>query len=235
MVAPIIGAILRAAAGQAGKKAAMSAAKKAAAKSSTAEAAKIVGKEAMQKAGEKGAKQAANRFANAAGRYLKDAERVAGEIGENGKPRGMNSRYAQLFKKAATRVQHFEKQLRTADLSNGFSDYIDNLISKSDAYLAKASRGRESRGDLLGETLLDGTMQGHRFFAATKSIWEEVGYENRYDAIKEAFEGKNLAEIIKEIEDETGVNIMKGDINSPERYGKIIPIMKISPSIPTWY
>lgn len=212
MVAPIIGAILRAAASQAGKKAAMSAAKKAAAKASTSEAAKLVGKGAMQKAGEKGAKQAAKRFANAAGRYLKDAEEV-----------GVKTRYGQLFKKAATRVQHFEKQLRTADLSDGLSDYIDNLISKSDAYLAKAARGRESRGDLLGETLLDGTMQGHRFFAATKSLWEEVGYENRYEAIKDAFEGKNLAEIIKEIEDETGVNIMKGDINSPERYGKITP------------
>lgn len=212
MVAPIIGAILRAAASQAGKKAAVSAAKRAAAKSSTAEAAKIVGKEAMQKAGEKGAKQAARRFANAAGRFLRDAE----EVGER-------TRYGQLFKKAANRVMRFEKQLRGADMSEGVPDYVDSLISKSDAYLAKATRGRESRGDLLGETLLDGTMQGHRFFAATKSLWEEAGYENRYAAIKEAFGGKNIASIIKEVQEETGVNIMKGDINSPERYGKIAP------------
>lgn len=212
MVAPLIGAILRAAASQAGKKAAVSAAKKAVAKASTSEAAKLVGKEAMQKAGEKGAKQAAKRFANAAGRYLKDAE----EVGEK-------TRYGQLFKKAATRVQRFEKQLRNADFSDGVSPYIDNLIAKSDAYLAKASRGVESRGDLLGETLLDGTMQGHRFFAVTKSLWEDAGYENRYAAIKEAFEGKDLASIIKEIQEETGVTIMKGDINSPERYGKITP------------
>lgn len=212
MVAPIIGAILRAAASQAGKKAAMSAAKKAAAKASTSEAAKLVGKGAMQKAGEKGAKQAAKRFANAAGRYLKDAE----EVGEK-------TRYGQLFKKAATRVQCFEKQLRNADFSDGISPYIDNLIAKSDAYLAKASRGAESRGDLLGETLLDGTMQGHRFFAVTKSLWEDAGYENRYAAIKEAFEGKDLASIIKEIQEETGVTIMKGDINSSELYGNITP------------
>lgn len=218
MVAPLIAVAVRLAAKQVAKKAATKAASRAAmragaqaAKQTSAKAAtNIVGKTTMQRAGEKAAAQAAKRYYSAAERYTRDAAKV-----------GERTRYGQMLTKAARRVSKLGNDLENADFSDGLTDAIDELIERSDQYLTKATKTKAARGDLLGETLLDGTMQGHRFFAVTKSLWEDASYDERYGRIKNAFGDKSLADIILQIEEDLNINIMKGDINSDERYGAL--------------
>ena len=194
MPAPLIEAALRAAAGQAAK----TAAKKAATKAAT----KTVSKKA--------ATTAAQRYVRAGARYLQEAEAV-----------GSKTRYGQMLVKASRRLDAMADRLKSADYKTDVSSQIYDLVSESEKYLVRSSKTAEDRGNLLGETLLNGTMQGHRLFAITRDIWDAVGYENRYEALKEAFGGKNISDIILEIEKQTNVNIMKGDINSKERYGTL--------------
>ena len=152
---------------------------------------------------------AKNRYVRASKRYADEALSV-----------GERTRYGQLLKKASNRLGHLSEKLTDIDHVRSDARSVD-LVSESGRYLVKATRSKMGRGDLLGETLLNGTMQGHRLFSVTQSIWEDVGYENRYAAIKEAFGDRSLSEVILEIEERTGVNIMKGDINSEERYGTL--------------
>ena len=152
---------------------------------------------------------AKNRFVRASKRYADEAESV-----------GSRTRYGQMLMKASKRTKHIASKLEDLDHAKSDARTID-LIADSDKYLASKVRGKNARGDVLGETLLNGTMQGHRFFAVTRELWEggAESYEERYSKIKEAFGDKSLSEIILEIEEKTGVNIMKGDINSKSRYG----------------
>ena len=168
---------------------------------------KIAAKSAARAVTSREVSTAKKRYIRASERFIKDAKAV-----------GERTRYGQMLKKAAYRTAHFADELRGIDYSKQQSHLVD-LVEQSGKYLVKSTKTAAARGNLLGETLLNGTMQGHRLFAVTRDIWEGVGYEARYAALKDAFGGKNLAEIILQIEEETGVNIMKGDINSLERYG----------------
>ena len=202
MVAPLVAAALRTSAGAAAKQAASAAAKKAATNSITRKAARV----------------ASQRYVRASGRYLKEAERV-----------GARTRYGQLLVKAARRTESLAKEISSVDFHGEVPARINDLIKESENYLVKSAKTADARGDLLGETLLNGTMQGHRLFAVTREIWGDAGYENRYAELRAAFDGQNLADIILQIEKDTGVNIMKGDINSQERYGTLTraEIMKV--------
>ena len=154
---------------------------------------------------------AKKRYIRASERFAKAAERV-----------GERTRYGQLLKKASYRTQHFADSLSSTKAVNA-DGWLADLVSQSDRYLVSKARDDENRGDLLGETLLNGTMQGHRFFSITRELWigKADDYGDRYSVIKEAFGDRSLSEIILEIEQSTGVNIMKGDINSEERYGAL--------------
>lgn len=172
----------------------------------------VVRSAATKAATAKAVRVAATRYVRAAGRYMADAEKV-----------GRMTRYGQMFVKAAKRTEHMAKELKGLDARGDTSSRFVELLQDSEKYLAKSARSRDARGNLLGETLLNGTMQGHRLFAVTRDIWEDAGYENRYDALKDAFGNKNLSEIILEIEEQTGVNLMRGNINSKDRYGTLTP------------
>lgn len=200
MVAPLIAVALRAAASQAVKQAAKSAAKK---------AAKSGAKNALSK---KELNKAARRYANATKRFDKmmEAERT---------PKGGLTRYGQLLKKAKERTSYLERELRSTDLDSDSLGRAKELVEHSSRFLVRNSATKAARGNLLGEILLNGTMQGHRFFAVTRDLWDATSYATRYEQIQEAFGGKNLMEIIQEIEKHTGIKIMKGDINSIEKYG----------------
>ena len=162
---------------------------------------------------------ARNRYVRAAARYANEAL----EVGER-------TRYGQLLKKASNRVQHFADKLTSLEYARSDARTLD-VINESEKYLVSKVRGKTARGNVLGETLLNGTMQGHRFFAVTRELWEggAESYEERFDQIRDAFGGKSLSEIILEIEEKTGVNIMKGDINSKSRYGTLsrAEVMKV--------
>lgn len=233
MVAPLVGAALRAAATQAVKQAATQAAKSAV-RATAQELAREIGKKGLREAARTGfsgidakvISQAVNRSINqSARRYLGAAERYA----ETADRLGVRTRYGQLYKKAAQRLERKAAETKAFkghsifDKNGNISSHLSDLLRDSDKYLAKAARGKDARGDLLGETLLDGTMQGHRLFAVTRDLWEggAENYAARFEQLKEAFGGKNLSEIILELEKKTGVNIMKGDINSQERYGEL--------------
>ena len=233
MVAPLVAAAVRAAASQAIKQAAAQAAKQAV-RATAQELAREIGKKGLREAARTGFSgvsdktimQAVNRSINqSARRYLGAAERYA----ETADKLGSRTRYGQLYKKAAQRLERKAaetkafKGLSIFDENGNVSSKLSDLIRDSDKYLSKAARSKDARGDLLGETLLDGTMQGHRLFAITRDLWEggAENYASRFEQIKNAFGGKNLSEIILELEEKTGVNIMKGDINSPERYGAL--------------
>lgn len=195
MVAPIIAALGRAAM-QAAKQAAKSAAKS----SIKTSAGNLVKRDIST---------AKNRYLRASKRYDIESKLV-----------GERSRYGQLLKKASYRTEKLAQEVSRTDFKDPSARELD-LISQSGRYLVKATRSKIARGDLLGETLLNGTMQGHRLMSVTRDLWENVGYENRFQAIKEAFGDKSLSEIILQIEKDTGVNIMKGDINSKQRYGAL--------------
>ena len=194
MVAPLIAAAVRAAAKNAVSNAAKTAVRKSAENSITKRAVSAASK----------------RYLNASGRYMAEAEKV-----------GKRTRYGQMLVKAAQRTKAFSVELDRADISKGASTTIENLVNDSSRYTVRAARTKEARGNLLGETLLNGTMQGHRLFAVTRSLWDDDDYANRYDALREKFDGRNVADIILLIEKETGVNIMRGDINEKSRYGNL--------------
>ena len=233
MVAPLVAAAVRAAAAQAVRQAAAQAAKQAAratvkelSKEITAKGLRGAVKSGFSGIDDKVISQAVNRsIAQSARRYTNAAERyvrMADEVGER-------TRYGQLYKKAAARLERKAAETLSFRGKSAFNDdgsastRLSDLLTDSEKYLSKAARGRDARGDLLGETLLDGTMQGHRLFAITRDLWEggAENYAARFEQLKEAFGGKNLSEIILEIEKDTKINIMKGDINSKERYGNL--------------
>lgn len=191
MVAPLIAAAARLAL----SKAAQTAAKKAATSNIAKKAANV----------------AAQRYTRASTRYLNEAEKI-----------GSRTRYGQLLVKAARRTEALAKEIKGVDYKSGEVPMrVIDAINDSEKYLVRSTKTSDARGDLLGETLLNGTMQGHRLFAMTRDLWSDVGYENRYQALRNAFGGDNLADIILQIEKDTKVNIMKGDINSKERYGTL--------------
>ena len=171
---------------------------------------------------------AEKRYFRAAERYLAESKKV-----------GQRTRYGQLLSKASQRLDRFAKDLQSVDLKDGANARITELVGQSEKYLVKATRSKAARGDLLGETLLNGTMQGHRLFSITRDLWSggSEDYDRRFEEIKDAFGGKSLSEIILEIEKKTGVNIMKGDINSKERYGDLTreEMLKVSNYIRSHY
>ena len=149
------------------------------------------------------ARNAERVYSNAAKRYdgLARASKEAG-----------NSAEARIYSKAASRMRFHEKSVSGA-IKRGNIAEVQQTINASSQYTAKATSSKRARGEALGNALLEGTNAGHRFFAITKDIWQGSAYGDRWSALKEHFGDITPAEMIQKLQEETGIDILAGNIN----------------------
>lgn len=139
--------------------------------------------------------------------YNNAAERYKG-LSQSAKKAG-NASEARMYSKAASRMSYRSREIGTAIKQDKLSS-VSDIVASSSKYKASVT-GRTARGNALGEALLSGTNAGHRFFAITKDIWQGSG--DRYGALADYFGTNNLSEMISMLQEETGLDILAGNIN----------------------
>lgn len=151
---------------------------------------------------------------NAKRRYRRQADRYRSEASKLG------GRDAEILNSAANRLEEFASALNGINVRkpSNITDEQKKLIKESKDYLVTNMRDDWQRGETLGKLRLSGTVEGHKFFALTESLWEGVDYEDRFDAIRKQISknpdivaryGKhpNVNEMIEIIADATGIAI----------------------------
>ena len=136
-------------------------------------------------------------YESAAKRYEREAKKASGK-----EKRALN--------KAAARMRNQAKTISRARIKNDL-DIVNAIISNAPKY--KERKTMKARGNALGQALLDGTNAGHRFFALTKNIWQASEYNDRMDALKEYFGDISIIDMINQLSNESGIDILEGNIN----------------------
>lgn len=174
---------------------------------------------------------------NARRRYYRQAERYEKRASEAGTPIE-----AGRLRKLATRS--LEKAIATyedptkAKMSRPIQELSQRLSPRKPLRPASAKARKqlidesESRATVSGMTddelrdaeaadILSGSIVGKRLYGALVDIWDkdDVGWENRDDAIKEYFGVDSMMDVIEAIED-MGIDIY-ADPESQERYDEI--------------
>lgn len=123
---------------------------------------------------------------NAKRRFRRQADRYRAEAAKLG------GRDAEILNVAADRLIEFNAELNGIDVRkpSTITDRQKQLIRESKDYLVSNMRDDWQRGEVLGRLRLNGTVEGHKFFALTEPLWEGASYDDRYESIREQL-GKN--------------------------------------------
>ncbi|MBQ8427071.1 MAG: hypothetical protein IJX16_04865 [Clostridia bacterium] len=137
-------------------------------------------------------------YESAAKKFAKEAKSAKGAEKRN-------------LNKAASRMRNQAQQIAKARTKQN----VENVVAViNNAPKFREMRGVNARGNVLGEALLAGSNNaGHRFFSLTKDIWQNAEYENRYDALRDYFGDISITEMIEQLSEESGIDILKGNIN----------------------
>lgn len=117
---------------------------------------------------------------NAKRRFRRQADRYRAEAAKLG------GRDAEVLNAAADRLLEFNAELNGIDVRkpSTITDRQKQLIRESKDYLVSNMKDDWQRGEVLGRLRLNGTVEGHKFFALTESLWAGAPYEDRFDEIR---------------------------------------------------
>lgn len=134
----------------------------------------------------KAAQERRKNIDNAKRRFRRQADRYRAEAAKLG------GRDAEVLNAAADRLMEFNAELNGINVRkpSTITDRQKQLIRESKDYLVSNMKDDWQRGEVLGRLRLNGTVEGHKFFALTEPLWEGASYDDRYEAIRKQL-GKN--------------------------------------------
>lgn len=147
----------------------------------------------------------------------------------SGRSKAFYERASELVKKEASR--YTQKSVRSqlgkdASVSEKMAAEADFLktFGRGSTATNVARRILSTRTEE-GQSLRQTSQAGARFYGGLVSVWEGVGYENRDEAIVQAFGKRNLLQVMEELENNLGVDLLNM-LSDPDRYMEAVNMIQ---------